>query len=223
MSKPKLIIGISGVAQSGKDTFFQLASRYLYEELGLSSRRYALADFLKDECKGFLKDKFKIDVYSQKIEDKDVFRPFLVWFGDIKRKQTQGTFFTKILEKQIMSGEVDIAFVTDIRYGEYPGDEVQWLRDKLGGHLVHIQRVFQGKVIQPPNDNERRNDPIMQENADFKIKWKSDFDPKDPRFLDKMYDRYKFRLEEIFGDILNLEKDVAVECAKEIANSIMKE
>lgn len=210
----KTIVGISGVAQSGKDTFYRLSEKYLYEELGLSCKRYALADYLKDECKDFLKQKFNIDVYSQKIEDKKIFRPFLVWFGDIKRSQTEGQYFTRILEKQILKDDVDVAIITDIRYGEFENDEVQWLKNKLGGYLVHIQRISQGLIIQPPNDNEKRNDPILIKEANYKVRWASDFDPNDKDFDYKMYNKWRFKLEEIYSDILKMKKDIAVEEAK---------
>lgn len=220
----KIVIGVSGVAQAGKDTFYKLAEKYITEELGLKCKRYALADFLKDECRDFLRDKFNLDVYSQDITVKKKFRTLLVWFGDIKREQTQGTYFTRILEREIKEDtDIDIAIVTDIRYAEYPCDEVQWLQNHLNGFLVHVQRISEkGNLVQPPNDNEKRNDPLLQACADCRLEWQSNFNPKDPDFIDKMYKLHFDTLQGIFEDRLELRPDPAVQSAKEVALTLLE-
>lgn len=221
MRTPK-VVGISGVARAGKDTFYLLSEKFIYEELGLSCKRYSLADALKDECRDYLQDNFGLDVYSQDPEIKAKFRPFLVWYGDRKREQTQATYFTSILEKKIRNDtDVDVALITDIRYGEYDHDEVHWLTKDLNGKLVHVQRLDSDmNLVDPPNDNERRNDPLMQQHANYRIRWDSETDPSDSHFVDKLYKRYIDNLREFYLDIVNLKKDVAVHCAVEAANHV---
>lgn len=214
------IVGISGVARAGKDTFYLLSEKFIYEELGLSCKRYSLADALKEECKDYLKNNFNLDVYSQDPIIKSKFRPFLVWYGDRKREQTKATYFTKILEKKIKQDkDVDVALITDIRYGEYDHDEVHWLKNDLNGKLVHVQRVdSNGNFVEPPNDNERRNDPLLQQHADYRIQWDSEIDPTDPYFLTKMYKKYRYTIQEFYFEIVKLKKDVAINCAVEAVN-----
>jgi hypothetical protein len=167
------IVGLSGVARSGKDTFCNL----LIEEglkLGFNGKRFALADKLKDKIAPFLISEFGIDPRTATGQDKELIRPLLVEFGRAKRIQTNGRFWTNLLEKEIFEhSDLDFAVVTDIRYCEYEFDEVQWIRS-TGGNLLHISRKENGNFIQPPNDDERRNDPILQEFSDLTVVWETD-------------------------------------------------
>jgi hypothetical protein len=175
----QIILGLSGVARSGKDMLCKLASDILIEERNLIVQRYALADELKNDANPFLKEKCGIDIWDCTPEEKERARPFLVWFGGLKRKQTQGRYWVEklgaIIEKDKMS---DVIIITDIRYGEEDVDEVHWLREELKGSLIHIsqftnphsslsERIYR----QPPNDDEARNDPIMRKHADFRLEW----------------------------------------------------
>ena len=54
-----MIIGITGVARCGKDTFYAILKKYL-EERQIKSQRLAFADDLKKELNDFTKEKFKI-------------------------------------------------------------------------------------------------------------------------------------------------------------------
>jgi hypothetical protein len=209
MMQKKTVVGVAGVARAGKDTFYKLSEKYVYEELGLSCKRYALADVLKDECRDYLRDKFGLDVYSQDQLDKEKFRPFLVWYGDRKREQTQATYFTKILEEKIKKDkDVDVAIITDIRYGEYPDDEIHWLVNHMGGKLIHISRFDKDGIdlVPPANENERRNDPIVYSFSHHKLTWSSIIDPLDRRFIDKMYELYRGNIREFYSKTVNLKK-----------------
>jgi hypothetical protein len=175
----KKVIGICGVARSGKDSFCNLACEILKKEYGLIGTRYALADALKDDMRDFLFDKVGIDVYTTDDDEKKIIRPLLVEYGRCKRIQTKARYWTSKVEKQIRDDEFsDIAFVTDVRYAEYELDELQWIRKSMGGKLVHVSRYdlneFNEKVfIKPPNIDEERNDPILWQHADVKFQWKN--------------------------------------------------
>lgn len=169
-------IGIGGVAGSGKDLFFKLLSKKL------PVRRFALADKLKWECAHWCYDQYDIDPLSCSRKEKDLIREFLVFHGSFKRRITNGRFWIDKLDVDIKSFLLnaqtdDIPVVTDIRYQEYERDEVSWIKNELNGVIVHVsQYVDDGSpiptLLKPINGEEQRNDPIIQENADFLVKWR---------------------------------------------------
>lgn len=181
MSKNKpVIIGISGVARSGKDTFCQLLISKA-AEMGLTATRLALADELKAQIRDMLITKYGIDVLNCTPEEKEVIRPELVQYGKDKRIESQGTYWTGIVTSKINSSlgnglpMPDIMIVPDIRYEVYERDEAQWVKDVMNGVLVHVSRyaIVGGKpqFVQPPNEDERVNDPLVQNHADWLVKW----------------------------------------------------
>jgi hypothetical protein len=184
MTKNSLFIGISALASSGKDTFFKLFK----EELkNYDVRRYALADELKIDLSGFILQKCGINIFNCSAQEKELIRPLLVEYGAIKRIQTEGKHWYEFLEKKILSDAPDIAIVTDIRYDSYKQDEAWWIKDKLGGILVHLRRYtlveqdygkfFSNKkglvksFIEAPNHHEAENDPKLYEKANYRIEW----------------------------------------------------
>ena len=175
MSKKPLIIGITGAGQAGKDTFYQILRNLLFPTYHV--KRYALADELKKDINPFLMGKCGVNIFDCTAEQKTLVRPLLVEYGRVKRIQSNGTYWTSIVEKQISKDKSDIICITDIRYAEYKDvDELDWLK-KMGGVLVHISRyVVDTKTnikwfIPVPNAEEARNDPILEKNADYRIQW----------------------------------------------------
>ncbi len=73
-----LVVGISGVARSGKNLFCDMVLDKLAKR-GVSGKQFALADELKVDCLEFLKEKCGLDVWTPITEDKALFRDF--WFG----------------------------------------------------------------------------------------------------------------------------------------------
>lgn len=170
------LIGITGVATVGKDTLCaNLISSF--KEDGLVAKRFALADELKDAMRIFLFDNFNIDILNCSPEDKSLIRPLLVEFGRAKRIQSNGTYWTSILYEKMLKAQVepfDVAIVTDIRYAEYDFDEVNWLHFHKG-ILIHLSRYLpDGTLIQPPNKDEEKNDPILFKKADIGIALQTD-------------------------------------------------
>ena len=72
-----------------------------------------------------------------------------------------------------------IVVITDIRYDDYPKDEVFWLKKELGGVLVHISMYEElirlngrkKEFVQPINSEEERNDPKLKSQADYIVEW----------------------------------------------------
>jgi tRNA uridine 5-carbamoylmethylation protein Kti12 len=74
------VIGISGLARSGKDCFATIATKILTEKYKLKVDRHALAYELKDDLKDLVKKKTGIDIFTEKTEEKNIIRPLLVIF-----------------------------------------------------------------------------------------------------------------------------------------------
>lgn len=173
MFKP-IVIGISGAAGCGKDTF----ARLFMEEMRLKEpkadiRRFALADELKRMTREECLSRWGIDSTTCEGDAKTIIRPFLVAFGKEKRLATQGKFWTTFLEKSIRESGVDVAVVTDIRYTVYPEDEHWWITQQMGGVLIHILQYDPetGKNREGANDDEKFNEPRLRDFATFKIRW----------------------------------------------------
>jgi len=168
------MIGISGIAGAGKDLFCKL----LLKEI--QGTRIALADPLKEETRGFILQKYAIDILNCSLEEKNKVRNLLVFYGGIKRYETKGEYWTNKAQKKADACK-GVPVVTDIRYAEYENDEVQWLKGKNKGVLIHLRKYCEIETMDneqvrriyfdPPNEDERRNDPKLIEKADYSIEW----------------------------------------------------
>jgi phosphomevalonate kinase len=186
MVMKKIICGVSGVARSGKDTFVKLATNYLLSK-GISCEKIALAEELKNDCKLFLEQKLNIDVNTEDSNLKTSIRPFLVWYGDVKRKATNGKFFIDKVDERIKRSNAEFIFVSDVRYSHYEFDELQWIKNI--GYLIHITQYYltsdyfsivpeiidpskvKKEYLTPANEHEKINDPKLKESADYCIEW----------------------------------------------------
>jgi hypothetical protein len=175
------MIGISGVARCGKDTFYSILKKYL-EEKGIKSERLALADSLKKELNLFTKEKFKIDLFKCNDQEKELVRPLMVSYGKCRRVQSEGKYWTSELEpkiKELIKNKI-IPIITDVRYIEYKDDEYSWLKSH-NGILIHLsRRLDDGSLVPPANIEEKANDNKLKAGADFTICWDT---CKDTNFL----------------------------------------
>lgn len=191
------MIGITGVARSGKDTFFSIIKKYLKEK-GIESHRIALADELKKELGDFVEKKFKIDLNKCDGQDKELIRPLMVAYGKCRRVQTEGKYWTSLVESKIkeLKKENIMPIITDIRYIEYKDDEYAWLKSH-NGTLVHISRKLDdGTFVPPANIEEKSNDNKLKAVSDFCICWDTCQDTNAlyeliKKNLDKIYDRLR--------------------------------
>lgn len=160
------ILGIAGVARSGKDTF------YSFIPPSIKAKRLAFADALKEECDAFLKENVKISSFTTNVDEKEIIRPFLVTYGThLRRKLNPFCWISKIEKKATMLIEEGvIPVVTDVRYK----NEADWIH-KMGGKLIHITRTKGDErstyIIPPSNIEEEENNPILMENADELLTW----------------------------------------------------
>jgi hypothetical protein len=167
-----MVIGLTGVARCGKDTFYGILNRYL-EEKQIKSQRLAFADDLKKELNDFTKEKFKIDLFKCYGTDKELVRPLMVAYGKCRRSQSEGKYWTSQLDVKVEKLLKDniIPVITDVRYIEYKDDEYSWLKS-YNGILIHLSRKLDdGSIIPPANIEEKSNDNKLKAVADYSVCW----------------------------------------------------
>ena len=168
------VIGLSGLAGAGKDFFFEELHRQ-----DKRFKRFALADELKKELRPHILSLYYEDILKCSRVKKNQLRPILVEHGKIRRADSEGKHWTNIVSEQISDflylNPNGIACVTDIRYDYYDKDEVFWLKEQMGGTLVHIRKYTEFLGIKefdtPPNADEAENDPKIRAKADFLVEW----------------------------------------------------
>ena len=169
--KNKTIIGLSGLAGSGKDLFYEVLCDKRPE-----FKRKSLADKLKLDLRQRILDEEGVDVLDCSREDKDKVRPKLVAYAKGKRESTNGRYWINQLYPEVNAEESSVC-ITDIRYDDYNHDEAYWLMKELDGVLVHIERYNTARdserFIEAPNEEERRNDPRLRYKAMYNIQWPS--------------------------------------------------
>lgn len=155
----KHIIGIAGNALTGKDTLCNAMIKTFEDFFKLKATRRSIAgDRVRKDLKSLFLRKFGINIQNPTNEEKTLLRPLMVDYGRIQRKLTNGRYF---IDKFEPSEFIDI--VPDIRYTEYPNDELQWITQEMGGFLIFLER----DGILPANVYEEENNKILKEKAHF--------------------------------------------------------
>jgi hypothetical protein len=175
-----MIIGVSGVAGAGKDLFVETCAKEL-SKIGKTSTKLAIAAKLKHEVRDWCLQHYGIDSVDCSREDKEKIRNFLVAHGTTKRHATQGRHWVEQLQEEVLDrkDDYDYLFISDLRYTDYPKDEVYWLQEEMGGKLVHIQQYTLESRLnssfktfrKPANGEEKRNEPNLQTLADYNLEW----------------------------------------------------
>ena len=188
------VIGIAGFARCGKDTFVKIAQDILKKN-GYTPMRLAFADMLKDEVERMLKDnKFSATVKTEDSAAKTLIRPLLVWWGCQRRHETEGgLYWINEVDKQIRgivadmqsgggSTERMVTLISDVRFP----NEAEWVHGNWDGSVIHLKKYqsewrragqdgseeVQVKVYDSaPNEEEAKQDPLVEAMADVKIEW----------------------------------------------------
>ena len=173
MNTNNIIVGVSGVAGSGKDTFCNSLKKY-FEGKNKHTVSLSFAKALKQQVKKNSIDLYNVDPLNCSRTEKNTIRPFLVAHGQIMRNLSQGKHWINILEKKIEVNKINV--ISDVRYNEYPEDEAIWIKKKKGC-LIHLSRydiIDNKKVYVPPaNSDEEKNDPLVKKVSDFRIEWET--------------------------------------------------
>lgn len=166
------LLGISGVAFCGKDSLYKELEKILGFQ-GIETRRLALADELKIELNDFIRKNYGISAFTNDPDEKSIIRNLMVAHGAIKRKQSNGKYFTNILNRKIEECIFDniLPIITDVRFAEYQDDELSWIKSN-NGKVIHLKRISpDGSLIKAANSTEEQNDPKIESAADFKLVW----------------------------------------------------
>jgi hypothetical protein len=160
------IIGVTGVARAGKDTFFKIAHSILKEQ-DKKSMRMAFADAVKQDCHQLLVKKSGISAFTDDNTQKDLIRPLLVAYGtDLMRRLDENYWINRLKMSVELSRHMNaVSFVTDVRYE----NEIDWIQKEEQGLVVHLHRAG----CKAPNKEERHNDPILKKRADIRVSWPS--------------------------------------------------
>jgi hypothetical protein len=159
------IIGIAGAARAGKDTLCRALQREFAKRDILAVRKSIAGDTVKSDLQELIENMFNLDSFTEKNEEKEFMRPLLVEYGKMKRSKTQGRYFIE----QFKPYPDAINILPDIRYVEYPKDEVYWLKEEMGGFLIFVER----NGIYDANDTEKVNNKIIRNLADYTVNWES--------------------------------------------------
>lgn len=123
-----IIIGLSGKKKSGKDTFYEIASKMLT----VPSVKIAFADALKEEVAK------ACGVSVEFVEtNKIIFRPMLQFWGtDFKRRLIDNEYWIRQLFHKLseVMDDIGVVFITDVRFK----NEARWIEEV--GILVRINR-----------------------------------------------------------------------------------
>ena len=188
-----IVIGVSGFAKAGKDTFVGIAIDILKSN-GYCPFRVAFADKLKSEVQSMLTQYgFKLDLTKISAAEKERIRPLFVFWGCQRRYDSPNGMYwinsidaqlRKLCEDYIARGESHenvVALVSDCRFP----NEAKWIHDQCHGSIIHIRKYKmeayrdgldgsegEGAVYDPaPNAEEATQDPLVQSVADVHVEW----------------------------------------------------
>ena len=176
-----IIIGIGGLAMSGKDTFVKIAKKILKDN-GYTSIKLAFADALKEELDPFTRKYYNISVWTNDTKEKNLVRRSMVSHGCIMRDIDPEYWIKKIDEAiETIHFVEDVIFISDCRFP----NEVDWVHEKWSGWFVHLKKYLliteypngekrdENHIIKlydkAPNEEEAVQDPLCIEKADYRL------------------------------------------------------
>jgi hypothetical protein len=164
------MIGISGYARSGKDTFGEALVRIL-KTYGIKAKTYALATQLKYDITFLTESDFNISAFTKDNDEKKIIRPLLVGYGEAWRK-ADPDHWIKVLDSNLEP--LTLPIITDIRYE----NEADWILNN-DGFLLNISRsISSEEFIGPANEEEKINGPKVKQKSCFDLCWGTISDEK---------------------------------------------
>lgn len=130
-----MIIGLTALPQTGKDTFFNHFREYCsFEQLSLM--RVSLGDYLRNDLELFVKTNYDIDIKNCSGKEKELIRPLMIHHGQILRKTQPDSILnrSKFKVRKILE-ERATPIYTDIRYN----NEIDYIKNS-GGVVIHLAR-----------------------------------------------------------------------------------
>ena len=157
------MIGISGLARSGKDTLAENMASIIRNDWGIEVEIFSFAEEIKSQADEFLKKYYNISAFSENTKEKEYIRPLLVAHGECIKSLKGKNIWAEIVLKKIKSRKSKIfPIISDVRFDF----EAKFLQEN-GGQVIHISKI--GNL--PPNDIEAKNDPLVRKCCDIKHSW----------------------------------------------------
>lgn len=155
------LLSLSGNARCGKDSTFNILSKYL------PVKRVAFADELKRAVDPLCRDLFGISSFTSNSNEKEIIRNILVCVGNTARSLNENVWVDKvrpIINNVLCDGHIPV--ITDCRFL----NECFFIQDELKGTIVHLDRVLSdGSILQPANPSEAENYPKLLSRANIHI------------------------------------------------------
>lgn len=157
------LIGITGFARSGKDTFYELSASYL-ETINKKSKRFAFADVLKSECDELTLKHTGISCFTSDDREKFLIRPLLVAYGTHLRRELNPNCWIDGIKSEVSSSLeiLDFVFITDVRFK----NEADWILSQ-GGCVVNVVREGVG----PANPDESSQSELISPLVGHTLTW----------------------------------------------------
>lgn len=157
----KHIIAIGGFARSGKDTCCQSLIRSAPDYYKV--RRVAFADELKREVDKFLIEQTGISAWTDDNKEKEIIRPFLVFWGtNFRRHQNPNYWIERIDETIQQDNSHNVFIITDLRFP----NEHDWIKSKNG-----VSCILKRKDVNAPNETEEKNNALLLSKVDYIFNW----------------------------------------------------
>jgi hypothetical protein len=160
------MIGISGLARSGKDTMANCLKKTIQKDLGCKVQIISLACCLKKDLKHLIKKNFGINSFTENTNEKNIIRPILVSYGEaMKKMHGEDIWLKKCVEQRDLS---KFTIVSDVRFDF----EADFVKD-LDGAIIHLTKY--GNEV--PNEIEAINDPKVRKLSTIEYTWPT-YSPK---------------------------------------------
>tara|TARA_Y100000361_G_scaffold147438_1_gene158976 strand:- start:343 stop:927 length:585 start_codon:yes stop_codon:yes gene_type:complete len=161
------MIGISGLARSGKDTLAGCLKKIIEKEFNCKVEIVSLAKQLKSDLSKVIACNFHFQSDTDDTEDKNLIRPILVAYGEAMKSKWGDDVWVKKLDESLKS-RVDKKFyiVADVRFDF----EADYFKDNREATMIHISK--NGNEM-PLNDVEKVNDPLVKSKCDLQHHWPS--------------------------------------------------
>lgn len=170
---PPLIIGINGIAGAGKDTIANMVALSLQNDNGLKVKTFAFADRLKKTASVLFDIPLEV-FYDRTLKEQVIHywgmspRQMLQKLGtEACRERIRDDIWLKAIHKDIIKHDLDIAFITDIRFDNealfVQGKTYDIVDEETGeshphnmypGVVVHIYRDSQEKIADSAHSSE---------------------------------------------------------------------
>lgn len=153
------VIGISGFARSGKDTFAKFTNEEFPEKTVIRSLAYPLKKQVNPFCEFFL----GISAFTEWKEHKETIRPILIFWGQLMRKFKKDYWLQKLskeADSNYKSGKTTL--IPDVRFL----NEAEYC--KKNGLLIYVER--EGNT---PTGYIEEETALLKKEADLIFYWKN--------------------------------------------------